>query len=122
MTKTATISELPQRPVNQLVGANVRFIMQLRDKTQVDLARLIHTTQSSMSRRIGGGTDWAPDELDAVAKYLNVQVGRFFEALPDLDPQTKDYGSHSSARITQLDDYRHPSPVHEHDAIITQLG
>ena len=92
MTNTATIAEMPQRPVNQRVGANVRIIMGLRNKSQAELAALIHTTQSSMSRRIKGTTDWAPDELDAVAEFLSVPVGRLFQKLPDLDSNQEPAG------------------------------
>ena len=92
MTNVASIHDAEPRPINIRVGANVRIIMQLRGKSQADLAGLIHTTQSSMSRRIKGSTDWAPDEMQKVAQYLNVPVGRLFSELPDLDSNQEPAG------------------------------
>ena len=94
MTNLAYLEPAPAdyRPVNQLVGMNVAVIAQIRGRTQRELAEACGVTQSSMSRRIAGSTDWSPDDMQKVADLLNVRVSRLFEKLPDLDSNQEPAG------------------------------
>ena len=89
----SNIMRMPERrPVNQRVGMNVSIVMLRRGKTQTELASRLHVTQASISRRICGASPWTPDELEATAEFLNISVGRLFEALPGLDSNQEPIG------------------------------
>jgi hypothetical protein len=92
MTNVAQLPERSSKPVNELVGTNVRWIAELRGVSQKELALLIGVTQGSMSRRMSGATDWAPDEMQKVADRLNVPIARLFSALPHLDSNQEPAG------------------------------
>ena len=93
----SNVMRMPEpRPVNSRVGTNVSIIMMMRGKTQAQLGNILGVTQSSMSRRIAGHTDWSPDELEATAAFLNVAVGRLFEVLPGLDSNQEPIGFQSA--------------------------
>ena len=121
MTNTASIQPRPIRPVNQRVGRNVRDIMFAREKNQVELALAIGVTESSMSRRIKGTTDWAPDEMEIVASLLNVKVSRLFEMLPDLDLNQEPTGSRL-APVSSLTERIMPSVERDTLATVTRIS
>lgn len=86
----------------------MKIIAGLRGVAQNELADLLGTTPSSMSRRINGGTDWSPDEIQTVATHLNVTVGRLFQKLPDLDSNQEPAGSQTALQnnVTSLHEHR----------------
>jgi transcriptional regulator with XRE-family HTH domain len=100
MTNIARLPERTPKPVNELVGMNVSIAAQRRGITQKDLAEAIGVTQTSMSRRISGTTDWSPDEMERVARILRVEVARLFVKLPDLDSNQEPIGLQTAAVVS----------------------
>lgn len=136
MVTYMTINAMPQKdtkPVNELVGQNVRLIAQMRGKSQVELALTLGVDATSMSRRINGRTDWSPDEMQKVASLLDVKVWRLFEPLPDLDsnqePTHSEIAAQEQGELIDLGAARKrrtkaaaSAQVHEHTAIVSAIA
>lgn len=80
------------KPVNERIGRNVDLILRYQRKNQTELALSLGITESTMSRRINGSTDWAPDELVKVANHLKLKsvAVLFDDLLPEFDTPDKD--------------------------------
>lgn len=69
--------------MNRRLGRRVRNLLFDRDITQAAMALKINTTESGMSRRIRGKTEFSPYELAIIAKTLEVTVDELLrEAVP----------------------------------------
>lgn len=129
MTNNA-MPQIDSKPVNVLVGHNVRNFASIRGKSQIELALALGVDASSMSRRIKGITDWAPDEMAKVASLLGVKIWRLFEPLPDMDSNHEPTHSESAPQIAVLAEYAEHrrrkiashNATHSHrDAIVTKV-
>lgn len=56
------------------VAAEIRAEMARQRKSGVELASLLHLSQQSVSRRVNGETDLTLDELEVVARWLDVSL------------------------------------------------
>lgn len=83
MTTTAIAPE----ELNRRLGRRIRNMMFGR-MTQADLAKAIGTTQSGMSRRIRGTTEFTPYELLITARKLNTTVDALLSEMQPLDYKT----------------------------------
>lgn len=63
-----------------LVGHNIRAELARRKKSQNTLAIHLNVSQSWVSARLNGRTPFDINELDAIAKFLDVPLSTF---LPD---------------------------------------
>lgn len=86
MSNIASIRPRELDPTNMRVGKNVRYIMEERGISQVELALTLGLTESQVSRRIGGKVDWTPADLERAADCLHVSISLLFGLqLPHLD-------------------------------------
>lgn len=56
------------------VASTVRAELARRDKTQADLAAVLHLSTAAVSRRLSGQVPWDLVELDATARFLGLPV------------------------------------------------
>lgn len=50
-----------------VISREVKRYMKKTGTTQTDIASLLHVTQTHISRRLTGRTNWSVDDLDALA-------------------------------------------------------
>lgn len=67
--------------VDQTVAQTIKAVMAYRRIHQESLAAAVGMTQPQLSRRLGGHTPFKVEEVAAIAKFLNVPVGRLFEGV-----------------------------------------
>lgn len=61
------------KPAPERVAAKVRQLVEDTQITQTTLARLLGTTQQTISRKLHGDIPFRLEEIDAVADALNVE-------------------------------------------------
>jgi transcriptional regulator with XRE-family HTH domain len=66
--------------ISQSAAARLRAEMARQKRSGVDLAKVLHISQQSASRRINGDTALTLDELAAAAEWLGLSV---FDLLKD---------------------------------------
>ena len=60
----------------QRIATEIRVIMAARKLKQTELAKFLKVHQSTAARRINGETDLTINEIEAIAKWLDVPVTR----------------------------------------------
>jgi transcriptional regulator with XRE-family HTH domain len=63
----------------QTVAANVRAECSRRQITGVELSRELGIAQPAISLRLRGKRSWSLDELDHLARFLNVDMGKLVQ-------------------------------------------
>ena len=92
----SSVIAFPERPgddglVSQ-VAANIRVACARRGWKQSDLAQALRVSKGTVSIRWMGARQWQLEELEAVAKALNVSVQSLLEyTARDSNPEPADY-------------------------------
>jgi len=65
-----------------VIGRNVHEIIWLRRMKQRALARALHLSDSTLSKKLRGESSWSAQQVQDVATFLGVSPGRLYEAGP----------------------------------------
>lgn len=69
---------------DKLIGAKIKYLMELRNIKQEQVAKILGKTQSSISLKLKGERKFTPSELKLVANFFNKTVDYFYSS--SLDP------------------------------------
>lgn len=64
---------MSSKPASERVAAKVQQLADVAGITQAALARILHISQATISRKLAGKIPFLLDELDAVADALDVE-------------------------------------------------
>jgi len=72
-------------PTANRAARQIRGLMAEQRKKGRELAHLLGISQQSASRRMNGETPFNVDELEKIARWLNVSIGRLISAPIPID-------------------------------------